>query len=427
MNRSKELKDNKQNRVIDGGFLQSGYWRKFQESLGNEVFNKRCKDGSFLAIKQNLPLGFNYLLVSRGPVLRTSQKSKVKSQKQDEQSLAFRAKRSEQKAGLLAKSDAKKENKYQGKILLSNSLIQLADKNGVGWIKIEPQTKSDLEFIKNEVERINKERDQNYKIIKSNKEHQPRQTLMVNLEPKEDEIIGSFKSKTRYNVRISKRKGVEVVETRSEEDIEKFLNLLDETAERDGIKNHSREHYRKLILTGEDSVKNFQEVKLYLAKYRNNILAGAIVAYSGKIATYFHGASSNKKRNLMAPFGLHWEIMKQAKVAGYEKYDLGGTKLVVKSVKSIKSKVESSGVQEEVVFRGGAEQWERWDLEEHKAIKFEMQEEANWIPADGPWQGITRFKLGFCPKCQPTEFPGGYDIVINEWKYKLYRLIQKIK
>ena len=203
-------------------------------------------------------------------------------------------------------------------------------------------------------------------------------------------FLAGFKSKTRYNVRLSGRKGVEVVEINDRKDIEVFLDLLEETAERDGIRNHPQEHYRKLIaLRSQTDVDKNTDVKLYLAKHEGDVLAGAIITFAGEVATYLHGASSNKKRNLMAPFGLHWEIMKQAKELGYKKYDLGGTKLV----KSQKSKVESQ----------------------------------EWMPEDGSWQGITRFKLGFCPNCQPIEFPGGYDIVISKWKYRLYRLVQWAK
>ena len=405
-NSNKKLKNNNQNQAIDGGFLQSKYWQKFQESIGNKVFRQSCTDGSFLAVTQELPLGLDYFLVPRGPIISVnSESAKVQPL---QRSVASNA-----EVGTL--HDKNKQT--------IDSLIDLAKQEKVGWVKIETQTEDDLELIKKEVEKINKEGGGNYEVVKSKKEHQPKQTLMVDLVLDEEEIIKSFKSKTRYNIRLSKRKGVEVIVAKGKEEIEKFLDLLEETAERDGIKNYPRKHYRKLIalrsqtdadLTQTDADKIGKSksakaqslhnvgVKLYLAKHEDDILAGAIVTYAGEIATYLHGASSNKKRNLMAPFRLHWEIMKQAKESGYKKYDLGGTKLVKNSKKNNLSSGSTTGFP--VV-----EPLERWTL------------------ADGSWQGITRFKLGFCPKCQPTEFPGGYDIVINKWKYRVYRFIQRIK
>ena len=402
------------NGAIDGGFLQGEYWQKFQESIGNEVFRESFSDGGFLAVKQNLPLGLSYFLVPRGPILFVN-------------------------------------NQHRGKIsMLVSSLIKLAEEQKVGWVKIEPQTEGDLQYIREEIEQINNEQRSKTSllIVKSIKEHQPKQTLMVNLELNEEELIASFKSKTRYNIRLAGRKGVEIIETKNEKDIEAFLDLLEETAKRDGIKNYPREHYKGMLLVNSESAEGEQSlvfgakrskqkarlladqdsvsVKLYLAKHEDDILAGAIVTYSGEVATYLHGASSNKKRNLMAPFGLHWEIMKQAKKAGYKKYDLGGTKLVRKSEQGLVFR-EKRGKRKAKLLANGERNKFSKVKKDNQIFKDRQTKDSKWTPADGSWQGITRFKFGFCPKCQPVEFPGGYDIIINKWKYKLYKFLQKMR
>ncbi len=64
--------------------------------------------------------------------------------------------------------------------------------------------------------------------------------------------------------------------------------------------------------------------KLYVAKYNGEVISAAIVTYFGKVATYYYGVSSNSHRNVMAPYLLHWEIMRQAKKKGYTSYDLFG-------------------------------------------------------------------------------------------------------
>jgi lipid II:glycine glycyltransferase (peptidoglycan interpeptide bridge formation enzyme) len=108
-------------------------------------------------------------------------------------------------------------------------------------------------------------------------------------------------------------------------------------------------------------------VRLYLARHKGDILAGALVAFFGGYATYLHGASSNYKRNLMAPYALHWMIMQQAKQAGFVYYDLYG----------INKKL---------------------------------------------WPGVTRFKIGFGG--EEVVYPGAYDIVFKPVNYKIYKTLR---
>ena len=63
---------------------------------------------------------------------------------------------------------------------------------------------------------------------------------------------------------------------------------------------------------------------LYTAEHENDVLAAIIVLYRGKHATYLYGASSNNKRNLMAPYALQWRVMQDAKIYGCTQYDLFG-------------------------------------------------------------------------------------------------------
>ena len=46
--------------------------------------------------------------------------------------------------------------------------------------------------------------------------------------------------------------------------------------------------------------------------------------FRGREAVYLYGASSDKKRGLMAPYALQVKAMEEAKAAGCEEYDLFG-------------------------------------------------------------------------------------------------------
>jgi len=146
---------------------------------------------------------------------------------------------------------------------------------------------------------------------------QPPDTVIINLENKPEEILSQMKSKWRYNISLAEKKGV-TVKTCGIEEIETFYNLLKETAQRDGISVHGLNYYKTLFeLCGE-------KIKLYTASHEGETLAAIVVLFWGKDATYLYGASSNNKRNLMAPYALQWKAMQDAKEKGCINYDLFG-------------------------------------------------------------------------------------------------------
>ena len=55
---------------------------------------------------------------------------------------------------------------------------------------------------------------------------QPRQTVLISLEGDEEEWIARMKQKTRYNIRLAKRKDVQISET---DDLSVFQSLMDAT------------------------------------------------------------------------------------------------------------------------------------------------------------------------------------------------------
>jgi len=144
---------------------------------------------------------------------------------------------------------------------------------------------------------------------------QPPDTVFINLEASCEEILAQMKSKWRYNISLAEKKGVEV---NSSGTLEAFYNLLKETAQRDGILIHGFDYYKNLFdLCGKD-------IRLYMASHEADTLAGIVVLFRGKEATYLYGASSNNKRNLMAPYALQWKAMMDAKEMGCKNYDLFG-------------------------------------------------------------------------------------------------------
>jgi lipid II:glycine glycyltransferase (peptidoglycan interpeptide bridge formation enzyme) len=127
--------------------------------------------------------------------------------------------------------------------------------------------------------------------------------------------------------------------------------------------------------------------QLFVAEYENEIIAANLLIIFGTTATYLHGGSSDKYRDVMAPYLLQWEQMKFAKAQGCTNYDFGGIK---------------TQVNQELI------------IQNHEKEK-------------NNWSGITRFKLGFSPQTEPIVFLGAYDIILNRQAYFLYECLFYLK
>lgn len=160
--------------------------------------------------------------------------------------------------------------------------------------------------------------------FKNSKGFQPEHTIIIDLTPSEDEILTQMKQKCRYNIRLAEKKGVKVhkINVSNTEEFSKgianFYNLLKQTTQRDHFHAHDEKFYKNMLETLAPNAA------LYLAEYQNQTIAGIIVTYFKDTATYYFGASGNEHRNLMAPYLLHWQAIKDAKTQGCQKYDLFG-------------------------------------------------------------------------------------------------------
>lgn len=145
--------------------------------------------------------------------------------------------------------------------------------------------------------------------------------VVVDLGRSEEEILRSMKPKTRYNIGLARRRGVEVFHASSNL-LPAFYDLYCQTAERNRFRVCEYRHFSSLFSTGSSHV-DATEILFLLAKHGRDLLAGAIIAVSARTATYLFGASSNEKRNLMGPYAIHWTAMQIARAKGCLYYDLG--------------------------------------------------------------------------------------------------------
>jgi lipid II:glycine glycyltransferase (peptidoglycan interpeptide bridge formation enzyme) len=148
---------------------------------------------------------------------------------------------------------------------------------------------------------------------------QPPCTILVDLTASEDDILMRMKSKTRYNIRYAKRKGV-TVRQGTVDDAAVYYNLMETTAERNEFGIHTRAYYRQVL----ERFLPQEQAALLIAEVEGDPVAAIIVFALGETAWYFYGASSNRHRKKMPTYALQWAAMRWAKTKGCTTYDLWG-------------------------------------------------------------------------------------------------------
>lgn len=132
-----------------------------------------------------------------------------------------------------------------------------------------------------------------------------------------EELLASFSSKTRYNIRLAARKGVEV-RLANEEGLDDFAALMMETGLRDGFVTRPRSYFARMFQTmGEHA-------RLYMAYFEGEPIAGTLAIHYGDKVWYLYGASSNRHRNLMPNYLLQWEMIQWSLELGCRVYDFRG-------------------------------------------------------------------------------------------------------
>jgi peptidoglycan pentaglycine glycine transferase (the first glycine) len=149
---------------------------------------------------------------------------------------------------------------------------------------------------------------------------QPKSTLQLDLTQSEEELSTNLEMRTRYNVGLAQRRGVEVHEENGEEGYQVFIRLLQETSKRKGFLVHSEPYYRRMyelfVQKGPGMILN--------SYYQGEPTASAFILRFGRYAYYALGASSPRHSKHKSTQLLQWRAILWAKADGAEVYDFWG-------------------------------------------------------------------------------------------------------
>ncbi|MCL5011009.1 MAG: aminoacyltransferase [Patescibacteria group bacterium] len=324
----------------ESSFLQSWEWGIFQEKLGRKIWRLQVGGSSAglgqvllqaQVIKILLPFGKSYLYIPFGPCFG---------------------------------QNLSEEQKEQAFELLLGELKKISASERAVYCCIEPFLQK-LHICK-----------EFNSLHKPQKRIQPQKTLVLDLTKTNGEILAGFNEKTRYNVRLAAKKGVQfvVADADKPENLEIFYSLLKKTSQRDDFHSYPKSYFAQFLKFTEGSPRGITPraalgVKLFFAQWQEKVIAANLLVLFGSRATNLHGASDYEFRQVKAPQFLRAQQIFWAKQQGFSQYD-------------------------------------QWGIDEVK------------------WPSLTEYKKSFGGK--EIVYPAGFDIVFQPGWYKLFKLARKI-
>jgi len=253
-------------------------------------------------------------------------------------------------------------------------LHKIAKEENCIFIQLEPnvqKTKSTLRSFQNMIQDVG--------LLIRHSAHPlfTRYTFQIDLTKSEEELLKAMHPKTRYNIKVAKKHGVEVREVNSDKTFERYWQLTEETTHRQGFYAHTKKYHQlQWQLFGHSNDTSRLTSHLITATYANITLTTFLLFVFHDTLYYPYGASSNEHRNTMHSTLTMWEAIRFGRNLGLKTFDLWG----------------SLGKNPD---------------------------------QDDPWFGFHRFKEGF--GAQLVEFIGSYDLIINPIVYNLYRIADKFR
>lgn len=124
-----------------------------------------------------------------------------------------------------------------------------------------------------------------------------------------EDIMKSMRKNTRNLIRRAEKEGVTIEQSENPvKDLEKFIELHEETRKRHSFTPYSNTFFR--AQTELFAARN--ECTLYKAMYQGEVIASSIHMHTFGETSYHHGASTHKYSKIPASYLLQWTAMQDA-------------------------------------------------------------------------------------------------------------------
>ncbi len=202
-------------------------------------------------------------------------------------------------------------------------------------------------------------------------------TFILDLTKSEEDLLKDMHAKSRYNIKVAQKHGVQVTEDNSDKAFKAYWRLTEETTKRQKFYAHTKQYHKFQWETfSHKMTTDALSSHIFTATYEGKVLTTLLFFVYHDTLYYPYGASSNDHRNVMHSNLAMWEGIRFGQKLGLKKFDMWGA------------------------MGPNADQKD-------------------------PWFGFHNFKQKFGP--DHIEFLGSYDLVINPLLYQSYKLADKLR
>ncbi|MEA2097937.1 MAG: peptidoglycan bridge formation glycyltransferase FemA/FemB family protein [Patescibacteria group bacterium] len=263
-------------------FLHSWNWGEFNKNTGEKIWRLGVFDNEkllaiTLVIKVNARRG-SFLFVPQGPIITSNIQYPISNILNE--------------LFVFLKNIGKEEN--------------------VGFIRISPileNTSENLEIFKKA----------GFKNAPIHMMH-PELTWILDITKSEDEILKGMRKTHRNLTRRATKEGVEIIQSANEKYLKEFYDIHLETVKRHKFIPFSYDYIKNEI----DAFRNDNQISIFSAKYKGEIISSAIIVFYGEQAFYHHGSSSSKYYKIPSSYLNLWEAIKDAKRRGKKRFNFYG-------------------------------------------------------------------------------------------------------
>lgn len=255
----------------EANFLQSPSYAKMNVSLGDKAITEEIEDNSgyALMIIRNAKRG-RYLEIPCGPLINWQDSKIVKK--------------------------------------TISKITEIAKREKCVFVRMRPQlpaTKENLKLL------------ENIGLKKSPMHLAAEHTVMIDLKKSDDELLANMRRQTRYEVRRADKLSIKVENSNSEELFKEFHKIQVATAKRQKFIPPDL----KTLLAERESLNS----TIYVAKTEDGQpIAYGLIIKEGKEGDYYEAASTDLNRKLPGAYALLWQVIKDLKKEGYERFNLWG-------------------------------------------------------------------------------------------------------
>lgn len=143
-------------------------------------------------------------------------------------------------------------------------------------------------------------------------------TLILDLNHSEEELLADMSKKTRQYIRKSGREVFTVKSLKTQDDVDKCLDIYKQTAGRAGFPLHEDAYYHDVHQKmGDSSV-------IFAAYQGDEMVAFLWIAISQKTVFELYGGMNDTGQQLRANYMLKWHAIRKCQEWGIERYDMNG-------------------------------------------------------------------------------------------------------